>query len=82
MKKLVCSIVALAFLATPAFADGYYKSNPDSYKSYDCDCGLWGGVKFLLKLPFRLVTSTGKGLYDIVVDQDLSGFEEGYNLID
>lgn len=83
MKKLISSLVVLAFVSTPAFADGVHKSKPACKKGEGCKvCSkLWKATKFTLKLPFRIVTSTGKGLYDLVVDQDFSGFEEGYDLI-
>ena len=90
MKKLVSSLVILGFVATPAFAGGDYRIEPEvSYvRSHDTDCkackvgsGLWDATKFVLKLPFRVVTSTGKGVYDLIVDQDFTGFEEGYELI-
>lgn len=86
MKKLISSLVVLGFVATPAFAGGDYRSEPAvSYSGgQHCDScagSLWGATKFILKLPFRLVTATGKGTYDLIVDQDFSGFEEGYELI-
>ena len=87
MKKLVSSLVVLGFVATPAFAGGDYRSEPSvSYNDKNCsscEAGnhLWDATKFVLKLPFRIVTSTGKGVYDLIVDQDFSGFEEGYELI-
>lgn len=82
MKKLISSLVVLGFVSTPAFADGVHKSKPACKKDKCNVCsGLWKATKFTLKLPFRIVTSTGKGIYDLVVDQDFSGFEEGYDLI-
>lgn len=87
MKKLVSSLVVLGFVATPAFAGGDYRSEPEvSYSGKQhCDScvasHLWDATKFILKLPFRVVTATGKGTYDLIVDQDFSGFEEGYELI-
>ena len=85
MKKLISSLVVLGFVSTPAFADGVYKSKPtcknNKCKTCNFGCGLWKATKFTLKLPFRIITSTGKGIYDLVVDQDFSGFEEGYELI-
>ncbi|MCH2228498.1 MAG: hypothetical protein MK033_12050 [Candidatus Caenarcaniphilales bacterium] len=88
MKKLVSSLVILGFVSTPAFAGGDYRSAPSEVCTYKQDCKacdvgnwLWDGTKFILKLPFRIVTSTGKGVYDLVVDQDFSGFQEGYEII-
>lgn len=86
MKKAIVTALIAIFTAGPVLADGKckYKSEPKStaHGSGTCvPCKVGGGLVWLVKLPFRLVTATTVGLYEIVTDQDMSGFEEGYNLI-
>lgn len=88
-KTLIIALIAI-FSAGPVLADGYYRSAPKKShcKSKDKKCKKCCVVcktgKVLLwvvKLPVRLVTATSVGVYELVTDQDFSGFEEGYTLI-
>ena len=63
---------------------GVHKSKPKAKTSSDkkcAACGIGHGLALVIKLPFRLVTATSVGLYELVTDKDFSGFEEGYYLI-
>lgn len=89
-KALIIALLAL-FTAGPVLADGVYRTRPTThsktthYKSTSdktcVACGVGNALVWLVKLPVRLVTSTSVGLYELVTDQDFSGFEEGYYLI-
>ena len=87
MKKALIIALLAIFTAGPVLADGVYRSKPShSHKSQYSDkkcvaCGVGNALVWLVKLPVRLVTSTSVGLYELVTDQDFSGFEEGYYLI-
>ena len=93
-KALIIALLAIftATISSPAIAGGVYKSKPkhsheSHYKSVSSSdktcvaCGIGSALVWLVKLPVRLVTSTSVGLYELVTDQDFSGFEEGYFLI-
>ena len=89
-KALIIALIAIftAVTASPAMADGVYRVKPHktSHHSSSHDttcvaCGIGSSLVWLVKLPIRLVTSTTVGLYELVTDQDFSGFEEGYYLI-
>ena len=88
MKKALIIALLAIFTAGPVLADGVYRSKPShsSSSNYSSDktcvaCGVGDALVWLVKLPVRLVTSTSVGLYELVTDQDFSGFEEGYYLI-
>ena len=80
-RTLVAILVALITFSAPAYAGGFYRKAPQSHSHHDHDHDVADGLAFLVKLPFRLVTSTTLGLAGIVVNQDLEGFERGYELI-
>lgn len=88
-KALFIALLAIfTYAAGPALADGVYRTKPSSHSHYKSDsdstcvaCGIGEALVWIVKLPFRLVTSTSVGLYELVTDQDFSGFEEGYYLI-
>jgi len=89
MKKVLITALIALFAAGPVLADGYYKSKPkgDHCKKHSKSdsncvaCGIGKGIVWIVKLPFRLVTATTVGIYELVTDQDFDGFEEGYELI-
>jgi hypothetical protein len=90
MKKALIIALLAIFTAGPVLADGVYRSKPshsrESHKKSSSDktcvaCGIGNALVWLVKLPVRLVTATSVGLYELVTDQDFSGFEEGYYLI-
>lgn len=89
MKKALIIALLAIFTAGPVLADGVYRTKPGSHSHkshYTSDkkcvaCGIGSGLVWLVKLPVRLVTATSVGLYELVTDQDFSGFEEGYYLI-
>lgn len=85
-RTIVALLVALIAFSAPAYAGGYFRKGPKHHHSghhsvrnvtHDASHGL----AFLLKLPVRVVTSTTVGLAGIVADQNMDGFERGYNLI-
>lgn len=89
-KALIIALLAIFSVVTsPVLADGVYRSKPShshtSHKSSSdttcVACGIGEALVWIVKLPVRLVTSTSVGLYELVTDQDFSGFEEGYYLI-
>lgn len=82
MKKLLIVALVTAFASAPAMADGWYRSKP--CKKENCMVRKTGHVigdtlEFVFKLPFRLVSSTAEGVYDLAVDQSFKGFADGYN---
>lgn len=81
MKKtlLVTALALLLSAASPAFAGGYWKASSNGDNVGD---DLADGIVWLVKLPFRVVTTAVGGVHGIIADQDLEGFEEGYNWID
>lgn len=82
-KTLIIALIAI-FTAGPVLADGTYRSKPKVKSDSDTTCvacGIGHGLAWIIKLPFRVVTATTVGLYELVTDQDFSGFEEGYYLI-
>jgi hypothetical protein len=82
-KSLIIALIAI-FTAGPVLADGIYKSKPKAKAQSDkkcVACGIGHGLAWVVKLPFRLVTATTVGIYELITDRDLSGFEEGYYLI-
>lgn len=83
MKRTLIIALLVAATAGPVLAGGLYRTSPDGKKCKSCahDCKLMKGLTWVIKLPFRLVAATGYGLYEIVVEQDLDGFEKGYNKI-
>jgi hypothetical protein len=90
MKKALIIALLAIFTAGPVLADGVYRTKPThshtSHKKVSSDktcvaCGVGSALVWLVKLPVRLITSTSVGLYELVTDQDFSGFEEGYYLI-
>ena len=87
MKKIFLALLVSAFTLGPAMADGSYRSKPcDSGCKKECcikkaSGKAWDGTKFLLKLPFRLVSSAAVGVYGLATDFDLDGFKEGYEAI-
>lgn len=94
MKKIVLVLALVIFASSPAFAGGYYRSAPNNAPvvsandSYAFDEGsnsgvdsFADGIAFILKLPFRLVTSTTTGVYGIGAYGNLEGFTDGYNVI-
>ena len=82
MKKALIIVLIAIFTAGPVLADGAYRSKPSSESDTKCvACGIGHGLAWIIKLPFRLVTATTVGLYELVTDQDLEGFEDGYYLI-
>ena len=90
MKKALIIALLAIFTAAPVLADGVYRTKPTSSKSSHSSktsdktcvaCGVGNALVWLVKLPVRLVTATSVGLYELVTDQDFSGFEEGYFLI-
>jgi len=85
MKKALIIALLAIFTAGPVLADGVYRTKP-AHHSTKSDtkcvaCGIGDALVWLVKLPVRVVTSTTVGLYELVTDQDFSGFEEGYYLI-
>ena len=88
MKKSIIIALLAIFTAGPVLADGSYRSSPKSKSHHDCkmcnkmkNCTMVKGLKWIVKLPFRVVTATGVGLYELVADQDFDGFVDGYKLI-
>ncbi len=88
MKKTIIIALLAIFTAGPVLADGSYRSEPKSKNGKECklcsgvkNSGVVKGLKWIVKLPFRVVTATGYGLYELVTDQDFSGFSEGYHVI-
>ncbi len=87
MKKTIIIVLLAIFTAGPVLADGSYrpKSKKDCKQCKLCsgvkNSGVVKGLKWVVKLPFRLVTATGLGLYELVADQDFDGFADGYRLI-
>lgn len=91
MKKIALIAILSAFLSAPALADGHYRHAPTKqhhhhhyHSTNECDglgCDIVDGTKWLIKLPFRLVTSTAAGVWGIAAHQDLYGFEDGWHLI-
>lgn len=82
MKKALLIAILSIFISSPVFADGFYRYKPDSENKVSCvACGLSKAIVWTVKLPVRIVTSTTVGLYELVTDQDFSGFKEGYYLI-
>jgi hypothetical protein len=90
MKKTILIALISLFSIAPAFAGAYYKSEPKYSNSKTCEreCCMdkplkctGKGILWLVKLPFRIVTSAIVGVHDLIVDQDLEGFEDGYNVI-
>ena len=85
MKKALIIALLAIFTAGPVLADGSYRAKPShSHSSHDntcVACGVGEALVWVIKLPVRIVTSTTVGLYELVTDQDFSGFEEGYYLI-
>lgn len=87
MKKALIIALLAIFTAAPVLADGVNRTKPtSSHSSKTSDktcvaCGVGNALVWLVKLPVRLVTATSVGLYELVTDQDFSGFEEGYFLI-
>ena len=86
MKKSIIIALLAIFTAGPVLADGSYRSEPKS--KHNCklcngvkNCCVVKGLKWIVKLPFRVVTSTGLGLYELVAEQDFDGFVDGYKLI-
>lgn len=81
MKKVILAVlIALVSLGSPVLAGGSYRSAPHNHGD-GLGHELGHGLEFLVKLPFRLVTSTLVGVTGIIADQDLNGFEEGYEMI-
>ncbi len=88
MKKTLISALVILLAAGPAFADGSCRKSPKCKSCHKDGCVikkagnlLLDGLEFVVKLPFRLVTSTAEGLYDLTIHQDLDGFVDGYNRI-
>ena len=86
MKKTLISALVILLAAGPAFADGSGRKSPKCCHKKQCCVKKAGGLlvdglEFVVKLPFRLVTATAEGLYDLTVHQDLGGFEDGYKRI-
>lgn len=94
MKKQFTVLAFVLFIASPVLAGGNYRSNPeskfDAAKKDSCksskdgscvSCGVAKALGFVIKLPFRLVSATAVGLFELVEDQDLHGFKMGYNAI-
>lgn len=84
MKKALLIALIAIFTAGPVLAGGSYRSAPVLVEDSDSKCvacGVGKALVWVVKLPFRVVTSTTVGLYELVTDQDFSGFEEGYYLI-
>lgn len=88
MKKSIIIALLAIFTAGPVLADGSYRSSPKSKSNGECKIcnsikgsSIFKAIKWTVKLPFRVVTSTGLGLYELVADQDFDGFVDGYKLI-
>ncbi len=86
MKKSIIIALIAIFTAGPVLADGSYRSEPKSKKHCKLckkaeKCSVVKGLAWVVKLPFRVVTATGYGLYELIADQDLDGFVDGYKLI-
>ncbi len=89
MKKTLISALVVLLAAGPALADGKGRHSPKHKSCCKKDgCvikkaggALVDGLEFIVKLPFRLVTSTAEGLYDLTIHQNLDGFADGYNRI-
>lgn len=87
MKKLLFMALAAILMTSPVMADGHHKSKPKagcktSSKKKSCSsCKISKVLLWTVKLPVRVVTATGVGIYDLVLDQNLKGFKKGYNLI-
>ncbi len=88
MKKTLISALVILLAAGPAFADGSGRKSPKCKSCHKKQCcikkaggKIVDGLEFIVKLPFRLVTATAEGLYDLTVHQDLGGFEDGYKRI-
>lgn len=87
MKKILVVALLAIFAAGPVLADGAHRSEPgskDSCHHHNCklkDCAIVKGIVWTFKLPFRLVTSTGYGVYDLITEQEFDGFADGYRLI-
>lgn len=81
-KTLIIALIAI-FTAGPVLADGIYRAKPKSETSDSkcVACGIGHGLAWIVKLPFRLVTATTVGIYELITDQDFDGFEDGYYLI-
>lgn len=83
MKKIALVLALLLTASAPALAGGHYKKHRkgDTCKVKEAGSAAVDGTLWLLKLPFRVVSSTLVGTTGLLVDQDLEGFEDGYNLI-
>ncbi|MCE2928352.1 MAG: hypothetical protein LW817_01825 [Candidatus Caenarcaniphilales bacterium] len=88
MKKALLIALVAILTGAPVLADGYHKSKPAKKAKEKSDsgkvcatCGLVKALVWTVKLPVRVVTSTGVGLYELVTDGDFTGFKEGYQLI-
>lgn len=85
MKKSIFILLLASFLASPVLADGYYRGKPESCHKGKKECcvkkNMTKALKFIVKLPFRLVSSTAVGVYGIIARQDFDGFEDGYDVI-
>ncbi len=83
MKKALLIALVTIFTAGPVLADGSYRSEPHhSHNSASCEaCKIGDGLLWIVKLPFRIVTSTTVGVYELVTDGDFSGFKEGYEVL-
>lgn len=88
MKKVILAVlVAFVTFSAPAFAGGVYRKAPHYHgghhhnHNHDLGHNLADGLAFLIKLPIRIVTSTTTGVVGVVTNQNLEGFERGYNLI-
>lgn len=84
MKKALLIALVTIFTAGPVLADGHYRSEPHHHHSHDAECSackVGEGLLWIVKLPFRIITSTTVGVYELVTDGDFSGFPEGYHAL-
>lgn len=86
MKKAMIIALVAVFTAGPVLAGGNYRVEPHKskdtcHKSSCGGCKVLKGLVWVAKLPFRVVTATTVGVYELIADQDFDGFEKGYDLI-
>ena len=88
MKKTLLIALIAVFTASPVLAGGNYRVQPHKSKETKECCkkshdgnSVVKGLVWVVKLPFRVVTATTVGLYELVADQDFDGFRKGYDII-
>jgi hypothetical protein len=87
MKKTLLIALVAVFTASPVLAGGNYRVQPHKSKETKECCkksngnSVVKGLVWVVKLPFRVVTATTVGVYELVADQDFDGFRKGYDII-